>query len=231
MASEALDISRYRNFTIRREAIDLDSEREGGVFVCADAVNAPVSGALLVEVFQATVGGTRVSLQRIMSLVSGERYARVRSTSAGWSAWLSRVGATVFTTSGTYSLPSWANSFDILAFGGGGGGGAGRRASAGTGRSGGGGGGTGAWIVETFLREELSGGDLTISVGAGGAGAAGVLIDDTSGAADTAGSTTTVTDGSTVILRAAGGNGGAAGTPSVGIGDGGPGIVVIMAHA
>lgn len=102
-----------------------------------------------------------------------------------------------FTTSGTYTPPSWwisgTHYLDLIAVGDGGGG------STANDFDYGGPGGAGAWNTTTI--QTLSSGHLTVTIGEGGRGAR----TDVSG---TAGSGVTLKDGSTSKLSAAGGAGG-----------------------
>jgi hypothetical protein len=121
---------------------------------------------------------------------------------------LSPTATTVFTSSGTYTVPNWARRLRITAIGGGGGGGGGNSGTNASNRQGGAGGAAGGRSYEEFDVQELAA-SLTITIGAGGSAGASVL----SGAA-TAGSAagdTTVSSSGTVVLLAGGGGGGLAG--------------------
>ena len=87
---------------------------------------------------------------------------------------------TKFTSSGTFTKDARTKFIYCIGFGAGGGGGSGRRGATSTGR-GGGGSGTCAGQFEFFTISELVGTTETVTVGAGGNGAAGITTDDTNG--------------------------------------------------
>lgn len=120
----------------------------------------------------------------------------------------------VFTSSGTFTIPSGVTKLKITVVGGGGGGGGGL--SSGTFAPGNGGGGGGASI--TYLSSLTSGNTIGVTVGAAGAGGAAA----TSG---TAGGTSSVQSGTeTITTRSAtGGGGGTAGLTATGEGGTGSG--------
>lgn len=78
----------------------------------------------------------------------------------------------LMTADGDYSPPAWARWIEAVCVGGGGAGGAGLAGPAGTPRFGGGGGGAGGLSQGRWAVEELDGA-LSVTVGAGGQGAAG----------------------------------------------------------
>ncbi|MGQ0672800.1 MAG: DUF2793 domain-containing protein [Hyphomicrobium sp.] len=130
---------------------------------------------------------------------------------ATFSKGVEQVQADTFTASGIWSKPAWAKWVEGVRVGGGGGGGGGRRGAGSTTRIGGGGGAAGGLCRETFLASELPT-TMSVDIGAGGAGGAGVTTDNTDGNAAAPGGTTTFRDGSTTWLEAHGGTGGAGGT-------------------
>lgn len=125
----------------------------------------------------------------------------------------------VFTSSGTYSVPSWARRLRIVAVGAGGGGGSGAAGTNAANRGGGGGAGAGGRAEEEFDASEL-GSSLTVTIGSGGSGGTSVT-GTTSGNAGGAGGDSYVQDGSTYLIGATGGSAGAAGTTSGGLGGAG----------
>jgi len=109
---------------------------------------------------------------------------------------------TTFTSSTNFTPPAWANSIDIVAFGGGGGGW--QWPSGYTGYTGNGGSGGGIGTV-TITKSSLGGTwpSLTVTVGSGGSG--GVYSTTNTGPNPTGGSASQVLNGSTQLCRAAGG--------------------------
>lgn len=89
--------------------------------------------------------------------------------------------ATGSSGSWTWSLAYNSKFVEIITIGPGGGGGSGRRGSAGSVRGGGGGGGSGGISIHRFSTSLLSSFTATINVPSGGAGAASVSTNDTSG--------------------------------------------------
>lgn len=118
-----------------------------------------------------------------------------------------------FTASGTYNVPSWAKTLEIICIGAGGGGGGGRRGATSTVRAGGGGGGAGAISNYTF-QVSFIGSPSTLSVTVGSAGSAGAAAtaDDTNGGTGGNGGLSSVAAGAVTIIRSAGGVGGAGGS-------------------
>ena len=91
-----------------------------------------------------------------------------------------------FTSNGTWTKPAGCTFLYVEVISGGGGGGSGRRGAAGSVRNGGGGGPSGKF-VSRWMPASLAGTTESITVGAGGTGAAGRTIDDTVGQQGTAG--------------------------------------------
>ena len=85
-----------------------------------------------------------------------------------------------FTSSGTWTKESWAQTVEVVVVGGGGGGGSGRRDTTANARRGGGGGGSGGFNHAVFLASTL-GATVTVTVGAGGTGGGSVTTDSTNG--------------------------------------------------
>lgn len=131
-----------------------------------------------------------------------------------------------FTSTGTstWTKPSGAKMVYVLMFGGGGGGGSGRKRSSGglaTAASGGAAGGAGG-RTELWIPASLLGATETVTVGAGGTGAAAQTTDDTNGNSGTTGNNTTF--GSWATARfGRGGEGGLTSTSSGGSSGGGLG--------
>lgn len=126
----------------------------------------------------------------------------------------------VFTSSGTWTKPTWATAetvVTVVAIGGGGGGGSGRRGAALSVRCGGGGGAHGGRSTVTARAADL-GNTEPVVVGFGGAGGAAVTANDTNGNVGTTGGTSTFGGNATVALRATGGGGGAGGSSTSGAG-------------
>lgn len=115
----------------------------------------------------------------------------------------------VFTSSGTYNVPSWARRLRVVCVGAGGGGGGGAAGTNAANRGGGGGGGAGGLVADEFDVAELSA-SLTVTVGSGGAGGASVTgtVNGNNGGA---GGDTYVQDGSSYLLGAFGGGAGVGG--------------------
>jgi hypothetical protein len=113
------------------------------------------------------------------------------------------------TASGDFSPPDWARLLIVTAIGGGGGGGAGAFGASGV-RQGGGGGGGGGLSRAIWRIEDLPG-DLTVSLGAGGASGA-------------AGGDTVITASGATLLTARGGQPGANGSAGGAGGAAGPGL-------
>ncbi len=131
-----------------------------------------------------------------------------------------RRSVTVFTSSGSYSVPAWARSVEAVMVGGGGGGGAGAFGASGS-RFGGGGGGAGG-ISRGAWAAELLGETLDVVVGTGGAGG--------SAAAGSGGGDSTLSLAGTALLVARGGGGGGLGD-STGGEPGAPGAGVSGSNA
>ena len=152
------------------------------------------------------------------------------------SAWVaSSIGftpqRTVFTSSGSFTIPSGANMLRIICVGGGGGGGGGCRSSTTTSnRCGGAGGGGGSVNIATYLVSTLTS-PLTITIGTGGSQGGGAVTNGSAGSNGGSGGVTTVTspsfNGTPVTTRICwganglGGSGGAVGSTSSTAGGGG----------
>ena len=115
----------------------------------------------------------------------------------------------VFTSSGTYNVPSWARRLRVVCVGAGGGGGSGAAGTNAANRGGGAGGGAGGRAEEDFDVAEL-GASLTVTVGSGGSAGASVT-GTTTGAVGGAGGDTYVQDGSAYLVGVTGGSPGAGG--------------------
>jgi hypothetical protein len=130
----------------------------------------------------------------------------------------------VFTSSGTYTVPTWARRLRICCIGAGGGGGSGASGTNAAIRTGGAGGGAGGRTEEQIDVSEV-GASLTVTVGSGGSGGTGVT-GTSAGSAGGAGGDRYVQNGSAYILGARGGTAGAGGsTTSATAGVGGAGDV------
>lgn len=117
----------------------------------------------------------------------------------------------IFSSSGTYTKPSWATTVEVICIGGGGGGGSGRKGANGAARCGGGGGHGGVYSSECFQASAV-GATETITVGAGGTGGASQATNSTDGNNGTAGGNTSFG----TKLYAQGGPGGGGGTATSG---------------
>ncbi len=123
-----------------------------------------------------------------------------------------RIEVAIFTQDGAWTKPGWAKSVIVEAIGAGGGGGSGACGDSTADRHGGGGGAAGGLSRLMLLADEI-GGSLSVTIGQGGAGAAGVFSSgDADGAAGSPGGETSLSDGGTVLVVAGGGAGGAGGT-------------------
>lgn len=123
-----------------------------------------------------------------------------------------------FTSSGNFIMPpGYSGDVDAIGFGGGGGGGSGAR---GTGtENGGAGGGGGAARKTQRLTGLVAGTTYPVTIGAAGAGAAAIAVNNTAGSNGTSGGNTTL--GS--LFTAFGGSRGSGGPLSAGAGQGGGG--------
>ena len=113
------------------------------------------------------------------------------------------------TTGGDFTPPDWARLLIVTALGGGGGGGAGASGVSGVRQGGGGGGGGG--LSQTIWRIEDLPGDLTVTIGAGGASGA-------------SGGDTLITSSGVTLLTARGGGAGQSGASGGAGGTAGPGL-------
>ena len=125
-----------------------------------------------------------------------------------------KVETSVVTTSGGFTIPTWARWIRAVCVGGGGGGGAGASGAAGTARLGGAGGGAGGLSTALWNAADI-GGALTLTIGAGGA-------------AGSAGGTTSVSDTTGPLLSAGGGGGGAGSSGGGAGGAGGAGCAILI---
>ncbi|MGE5565496.1 MAG: DUF2793 domain-containing protein [Parcubacteria group bacterium] len=116
----------------------------------------------------------------------------------------------VFTSSGSYSVPSWARRLRIVCVAGGGGGGGGAAGTTAANRGGGAGGGGGGRSDEEIDVSEV-GATLTVTVGSGGSGGTSTT-GTTSGGNGGTGGDSYVQDGSAYLVIANGGAGGPGGT-------------------
>lgn len=114
----------------------------------------------------------------------------------------------VYAATTTWAKPPLLAGISLLVMGGGGGGGGARRGILATARSGGSSGSPGAIVNGDILAAALTASPYTITVGAGGAGAPAVAVDDTSGAAGTIGGTSSFG----TLITALGGPAGLGGT-------------------
>jgi hypothetical protein len=125
-----------------------------------------------------------------------------------------RVDIQKFTTSGSWTKPSWAVTVEVELQSAGCGGGSGRRGAAGTIRVGGGGGGGGS-RARFVLDAADTAATATITVGSAGVGGAAVATDSTDGAPGTAGGYSFFASGTTYV-RTPASTGGAGGGQATG---------------
>ena len=130
-----------------------------------------------------------------------------------------------FTTTGTYTKPASCTFVMVECWGGGGGGGSGRRGATSTNRLPGGGGGGGAYTQRLFKASDLTS-TVTVTIAAGGTGAAGQTSDSTDGITGSNGGNTTFG----AYLTAFGGGGGGGGTTVNTIRGGGGGGALTAAN-
>ncbi|MGL6349209.1 MAG: hypothetical protein ACRC2U_05025 [Aeromonas sp.] len=126
-----------------------------------------------------------------------------------------------FTTPGTFTWTKLAGAklVKIWTISGGGGGGAGRKGAAGTVRTGGAAGGSGG-ISFLEIDASLLGATESLTVGAGGNGAAAVTVNSTNGGAGSPGGESFFGSVSSKYVRAGNGNGGAGGSATQALGGG-----------
>ncbi len=175
-----------------------------------------IDTARIVATFYKKVAGTNYGLIQAI-LEPGETL--VYSKDGVWSifnrAQQRRTVLRSVTANETYEPEDFSFLF-AAGVGGGGGAGSGRRGAAASNRFGGGGAGGAALVYRFFTRAELPD-SIAITIGTGGPGAAGVLVDDTNGAAGTAGVDTKL--GAAMVCK----GGGAGGAGSTATGAAGPG--------
>lgn len=112
----------------------------------------------------------------------------------------------LFTSSGTWTKPSWAQSVTVYLVAGGGGGGSGSRSPLGATRSGGSG-GSGGYVNVVALNAISLGATEAIVVGDGGLGGASILVDGTFGTNGQNGVDSTMTAGPHILRAGHGGTG------------------------
>lgn len=141
----------------------------------ADASTFAEMEAAVVTVEEGTAGAGTVWRQTAVNGTLG-------TTTITWAAFGGSSGfqVDVFTSSGTWTKPSWANQVDVMAVGGGGGGSGGGKWPTGSNRSGGGGGGGGGYSRNTFRASDLTG-TVNVTVGAGGNGGGAQATNSTAG--------------------------------------------------
>ena len=183
-------------------------------------------------IYSSTSNPTAATLfRKHLTIPSTARYITVRlvgglnDTDVAGSAYFDMVKlelvidrAQVFTSDGSYIVPSGVNRIYAVCVGGGGGGGSG--ASNGGGASGGGGGAGG--VIEGWIGV-TPGENLTIDVGAGGAGGASVGQNATGNNGVTGSDTTLKDSGAVGLMLAPGGARGIAAVYPLGAGSGGAG--------
>jgi hypothetical protein len=116
-----------------------------------------------------------------------------------------------FIASGTYTKTAKYNRALIFACGGGGGAGSGARNAAGINRFGGGGGAGSTYVFRMVGYDDMPS-SAAVTIGAGGTGGAGILVDTTNGSNGVAGGDTTFSG----IVTAKGGGAGVGGTTAAG---------------
>lgn len=151
------------------------------------------------------------------ALVSGTNIKTVGGVSLLGSGDIVAGGVSIqeFVSSGTWTKPATGTYAEVELWSAGAGGAAGYRATAGGGPYGGGGGGGGAKITKTFLLSDLAA-SISVSIGAGGTGIAGITVDSTKSADGQNGGNTTFG----TLLTAFGGTGGSGNEGSGGGGGG-----------
>lgn len=160
--------------------------------------------------------------------VNAVYYVKTGTSSTAWQAitgtnrlpkvsmYAGTTGVSGATATGTHTLQSWTNVFQVFAIGQGGGGGSGARGRAGWAAYGGGGGAGGSVSFVTFSAAQFAGATLTYSASQGGTPGASVTVDDTAGnnGGQADNTNVRVTAGIQLVYAGIGGKGFGAPTPA-----------------